>query len=144
LGIAAAVAALEAKSGVSFINEGARYLHRASLFPLVEAAVRARTLNELAHAFAAAGVCWSRYQGLAEAVSSSSPLFTANPIFSTVSHAGTGSYLTPGAAVRIPQEERARAASAPYLGEHTDEVLSDLLGLNGAEIGRLRDEGLVA
>jgi 2-methylfumaryl-CoA isomerase len=144
LGIAAAVAALEAKSGVSFVNEGARYIHRASLFPLVEAAVCTRTLNELTDAFTAAGVCWSRYQGLAEAVNSNSPLFAANPIYSTVSHAGTGSYLTPGAAVRIPQEKRARAASAPRLGEHTDEVLSELLGLDKAEIGRLRDEGLVA
>jgi 2-methylfumaryl-CoA isomerase len=144
LGIAAAVAELEAKSGVSFAGEGARYVHRASLLALVEAAVSTRTLSELADAFAAAGVCWSRYQGLAEAVNSNPPLFSANPIYSTVSHAGTGSYLTPGAAARIPQDERAPAASAPSLGQQTDEVLSDLLGLNRAEIRRLRDEGLVA
>jgi 2-methylfumaryl-CoA isomerase len=27
---------------------------------------------------------------------------------------------------------------------HTDEVLADVLGLSGAEIGRLHDDGLVA
>jgi 2-methylfumaryl-CoA isomerase len=33
---------------------------------------------------------------------------------------------------------------APTLGEHTDEILADLLGLSGAEIGRLHDTGTVA
>jgi 2-methylfumaryl-CoA isomerase len=30
------------------------------------------------------------------------------------------------------------------LGEHTDEVLADVLGLTDAEIGRLYDDGVVA
>ncbi len=30
------------------------------------------------------------------------------------------------------------------LGEHTDEVLAELLGLSDAEIGRLHDDGVVA
>jgi 2-methylfumaryl-CoA isomerase len=34
--------------------------------------------------------------------------------------------------------------AAPRLGEHTEEVLAGVLGLPAAEIGRLRDAGLVA
>ena len=30
------------------------------------------------------------------------------------------------------------------LGEHTDEILAELLSLSEAEIGRLHDEGVVA
>jgi 2-methylfumaryl-CoA isomerase len=33
---------------------------------------------------------------------------------------------------------------APVLGEHTEEVLADVLGLSGSEIGRLYDGGIVA
>jgi len=32
----------------------------------------------------------------------------------------------------------------PLLGQHTDEVLGELLGMNGGEIKTLRDEGVVA
>ena len=34
-------------------------------------------------------------------------------------------------------------AGAPRLGEHTDEVLSSLLGLSGAEVASLRDGNVV-
>jgi benzylsuccinate CoA-transferase BbsF subunit len=36
-----------------------------------------------------------------------------------------------------------RLSAAPNLGEHTDEVLSGVLGLTAAEIGRLRDAGVL-
>jgi 2-methylfumaryl-CoA isomerase len=124
--------------------EGARYIHRETLFQLVEDAVRARRSEDLAAAFDTASVCWSRYQALTQALSVDGRLFADNPIFSPVSHATTGTYATPGAALRIPSENRLRPGAAPRLGQHTDQVLSELLGLNGAEIGRLHDEGIVA
>jgi 2-methylfumaryl-CoA isomerase len=30
------------------------------------------------------------------------------------------------------------------LGQHTDEILADILGLGSSEIGRYHDEGIVA
>jgi 2-methylfumaryl-CoA isomerase len=33
---------------------------------------------------------------------------------------------------------------APLLGQHTDEILSGILGLSGAEIGKLHDAKVVA
>ena len=33
---------------------------------------------------------------------------------------------------------------APLLGEHTDEILADVLGLSDAEIGRLHADRVVA
>ena len=40
----------------------------------------------------------------------------------------------------MPREPVRRA---PLLGEHTAEVLADLLGLTDAEIGRLSDDGTI-
>lgn len=39
---------------------------------------------------------------------------------------------------------RARPPGADAAGERTDEILLDLLGLDGAEVGRLHDDGVVA
>jgi 2-methylfumaryl-CoA isomerase len=44
----------------------------------------------------------------------------------------------------IPQEPRRPVEPAPRLGQHTDEVLSEVLGLGSAEIARLHDAGVVA
>jgi 2-methylfumaryl-CoA isomerase len=44
----------------------------------------------------------------------------------------------------IPQDARRPVAPAPRLGQHTDEVLSEVLGLAAGEIARLHDQGIVA
>jgi crotonobetainyl-CoA:carnitine CoA-transferase CaiB-like acyl-CoA transferase len=44
---------------------------------------------------------------------------------------------------RFAGEEPAVPSGAPRLGEHTDEVLGDLLGLDGPELARLREEGVL-
>ena len=40
---------------------------------------------------------------------------------------------------RVPSEVK----SAPLLGEHTEEVLADWLGLDAAAVGGLRQDGIV-
>jgi 2-methylfumaryl-CoA isomerase len=40
--------------------------------------------------------------------------------------------------------ERKPAVPAPRLGQHTNEILGDLLGLSDGEIGKLHDQGVVA
>ena len=138
-----AVAALELALGVDFAaDEGQRFIHRDRLNPLFEAAFSSRSTAELAPAFETAGVCWSRYQTLHEALSHNPALSSANPLLTTIDHPG-GQYLTPGAAATLPASPRGEARPAPALGHDTDEVLATLLGLSSGEIGRLHDAGLV-
>jgi len=138
------VAALEAQRGVSFTaDEGARFVHRDALLPVVAGAVAARDAADLAAAFDAGGICWSTYRTLAGALAHEPKLFDGNPVFAPVAHAG-GTYPTPGAALRIPDDERSPPAPAPPIGADTDEVLASLLGLGDGEIGRLHDQGLVS
>jgi len=144
LGIGAAVAEVEAKLGVSFAtDEGLRFTHRAHLYPLFERAFAAKTAAELAPAFDAGGVTWGAYQTL-EAALDDPRLYRDNPVFSTIRHPSGLDYPAPGAMGTIPQDERRPAVPAAKLGQHTDEVLAEVLGLSGAEIGRLHDAGLVA
>ena len=53
-------------------------------------------------------------------------------------------YPAPGAMGTIPQDARGRVTPAPKLGQHTDEVLAQVLGMSGAEIAKLHDAKVVA
>jgi 2-methylfumaryl-CoA isomerase len=144
LGITEAVAAIEKELGVSFArDEGMRFQHRYRLFPLAEAAIAARTLAEIGPQFDALEMCWSRYQPMSQAVTSD-PRFTHNPVFSSVAHPSGHTYPTPGTAASFLGFERGIPTRAPRLGEHTDQVLAEVLGLSSGKIGKLHDNGLVA
>lgn len=145
LGLEAAVDGIEKSLGVSFAaDEGLRFEHRALLMPLVEAAMARRSARDLAQAFDARGVCWGPYQSLSQAIAHDGRLVSENPLFSPVSHPSGTTYPTPGAMVTFPQLPRAVAGSAPRLGQHTDQVLAERLGLTAAQIGRLHDQGRIA
>jgi 2-methylfumaryl-CoA isomerase len=144
LGIAAEVAAVEAELGVSFAaDEGLRFTHRARLYPLFEQAFARKTAAELTPALDAGGVTWGAYQPL-EAALDDRRLYKDNPLFQTIAHPSGLSYPAPGAMGTIPQEARGAVAPAPWLGQHTDEVLAQVLGLGSGEIGALHDQGIVA
>jgi 2-methylfumaryl-CoA isomerase len=65
-------------------------------------------------------------------------------MFAEVEQPGAGRYLVPGSPLAFGATERVPAASAPRLGEHTDEILLGLLGLSEAAVGALHDAGIVA
>ncbi|MDO8801112.1 CoA transferase [Phenylobacterium sp.] len=144
LGIVAEAAAVEAELGVSFAtDEGLRFTHRARLYPLFERAFAARTAAELTPAFDAGGVTWGAYQTL-EAALEDPRLFKANPVFQDVAHPSGLSYPAPGAMATIPQDPRGDVRPAPKLGQHTDEVLAEVLKMSDGEIARLHDAKIVA
>jgi 2-methylfumaryl-CoA isomerase len=145
LGLKDAVAALEHELGVSFAkDEGQRFVHRARLYPLFEAAFATRVTADLALAFDAAGVTWAPYQSLHEAVTSDARLYAQNPMFEQILNPSGLTYLASGPAASMPGTTRQPLVRAPRLGEHTDEVLAAVLGLSAAAIGRLHDQRLVA
>lgn len=140
LGIEAEIQHIEAELGVSFAaDEGLRFMHRDRLNAIAAAAIARRTYDELAESFSAKGVCWGPYQSLGEAVTAE-----PNPILTPVAHPSGFTYPTPGAAGSFGAGLREAPGRAPRLGEHTDEVLSEILGLSGGQIGDLHDRGVVA
>lgn len=144
LGITDEVDALERQLGVDFASdEGARFVHRARLDPLVDAGFARFSADELETQFAQAGVTWSRYQTLHQAVAGDPRFFSQSPIFSEISHPGGSSYPAPGAAARIPGEERGVPSPAPIMGANTDQILAEVLKLDSGAIGKLHDAGVV-
>jgi crotonobetainyl-CoA:carnitine CoA-transferase CaiB-like acyl-CoA transferase len=64
-------------------------------------------------------------------------------VWEILEHPGVGRYRMPGSPLGFSNVDRVPARRAPQLGEHTEAILADLLGLSAAEIGRLEASGVV-
>jgi 2-methylfumaryl-CoA isomerase len=144
LGVREELARIERERHVDLSREGDRFQAREAISAVLAPWFRARTLAQVGEAFAGTAVCWGPYQTFRQLVEEDPRCSTQNPLFSRLEQPGIGSYLVPGSPLQFSGEERLVPRRAPRLGEHTDEVLSELLGLSGAEIGRLRERGVVA
>ncbi|CAG9274695.1 CoA transferase [Paraburkholderia unamae] len=145
LELESAVAQLEASLQVSFArDEGLRFHHRELLFPIFERAIAGRTLADLKDKFAAKGVCWSPYRTLQSALADEPRFSTDAPLFQTLDHPSGHRYPAPGSAATFRGVQREAQVRAPHLGEHTDEVLAQVLSLSASQIGELHDAGIVA
>lgn len=143
LGIEAEVGAIEAARGTSFAkDEGERFRHRDALFPLVEARVAQRDHGELAAAFDAAGGCHGAYRTMHAAATD--PALAANPMFGSSPNPSGESYPAAGSFATLPGLDRLPPLPAPRLGQHSEEVLTERLGLSGGAIGALIDRKIVA
>ena len=125
-------------------DEGVRFDHRDALMPLIADAVATRKAADLGEAFESNAVCWSTYRTLKGALAEDAYFSDANPVLSKIEHVSGRSYLAAGFAGTSPGEVRKAPTPAHRLGADTDEVLAEVLGLDGGEIARLHDAGLVA
>ncbi len=105
--------------------------------------VEARTLREIGSAFAGTGVSWGAYQTFSQLVREDPRCSTDDEMWEVVQHPGVGSYLMPGTPLDFSAVPRVSVRRAPQLGEHTEAVLADLLGMTTTEIGRLERDGVV-
>ncbi len=143
-GINAALAELEESLTLNFDREGDRYRGREALVELLAPWFAERPFNDVASALDAGGACWGPYQTVREMLANDPDCSEDNPLFQRITQPGIGSTLTPAQPLDFSALQREELKPAPRLGEHTDEILTELLGLSSSEIGALHDEGVVA
>jgi 2-methylfumaryl-CoA isomerase len=136
--------ALGAKMGINLDSAGSRFRVRREIAKILAPWFHARMLSEVEGLFQHHGVCWAPYRTMREVVEKNPDCSTQNPMFSMVDHPGVGTYLTPGSPLEFGAMQRSEPVRAPLLGEHTDEILHDVLDMNEREIGGLHDDGVVA
>ncbi len=143
-GIATHLPGVEAAFEVDLRNEGDRFVARDALAPLIGRWIAARTVSDVAERFDELGVCWGAYQTFSQLLEEDWRVSEANPLFRDVDQPGLGKVRTAGSPLSFSAIERTPPEPAPLLGQHTEVILTEELGLTSAEIGRLFDAGLVA
>ncbi|HVZ44206.1 MAG TPA: CoA transferase [Ramlibacter sp.] len=129
--------------GLDLSEEGNRFRARAGIAQLVGEWMARLDFKDVATAFDRHGVCWTRYQSIAQLVNDDPECSPANPLFAKVDQPGVGEVLAPGIPLRFDARMRVPPAAAPKLGEHTEQVLAQLAGIDAAQFGRLHDRGIV-
>ena len=144
LGMEQAVANLGQRMALDLMKEGDRWTARKEITALFAPWFAARRLEEVAPLFDGAGMTWSVFRSFAQAVAEDPDLSEDNPMMRMIHQPGIGTLPIPGSPVTFSDLERMGPAPAPVLGEHTEEILGDVLGLGSGQIGRLMDEGVVS
>ncbi|HVO54614.1 MAG TPA: CoA transferase [Solirubrobacterales bacterium] len=141
--IGEACRSIETATGQDLETESGRFEARDLLAAILRPWFAGRDLAEVREAFAGTGVSWGPYQTFRQLVEEDPRVSTENPMFEAVEHPGVGEYLMPGTPLGFSGLQRQPVRRAPLLGEHTEEVLAEVLGLSQAEIGRLDESGVI-
>ena len=135
--------ALAARTGLNLRDEGVRWQLRAKITAILKPWFAARRVADFASRFDASGITWSKFQTVKEAVAKDPDLSPENPMFQSLAQPGLGRFPVPGHAAAFSDTARQAPAPAPTLGENTEEILSEVTGLDDMEIARLFDRGIV-
>jgi len=73
-----------------------------------------------------------------------SPEAAARDMVRTVPHPTAGSIRMVGSPLKLSATPVTEPVAPPLLGQHTDQVLGELLHLDGAALAALREKGVVA
>jgi 2-methylfumaryl-CoA isomerase len=143
-GSADAIAALGTRLALDLDDEGNRFRAREEIAALFTPWFAARTLKDAGAALDAARVTWAPYRTVRQAIAHDTDLSADNPMFAMMRQPGVGEMLAPASPLDFSRVARVPVAPAPRLGEHTDEILLDILGLTEHDVGVLHDDGIVA
>ncbi|WJY19390.1 CoA transferase [Alteriqipengyuania flavescens] len=138
------IAALEAELGVRFADgDTPRFENRERLAALFQSVAGQLDWPELERRMGAAGTTFERYRTPYEA-STDPVLVGENPLFGPSPDNPSGfDYPAARSFAHLGGEERGDPLPAPYLGQHSEEVLAEKLGLSSGAIARLIDAGTV-
>ena len=124
-----------------FATNEQRVAHRSSLVPMIADLLRARGTQEWLGALRAASIPCGPINDLAQVFGE--PQVIHRQLKISLPHPTAGQ--APGVRnpIRYSRSELEHRLAPPLLGEHTQAVLEERLGLGAAEVRRLRERGIV-
>jgi crotonobetainyl-CoA:carnitine CoA-transferase CaiB-like acyl-CoA transferase len=136
-----AIAEPELAAHPDYTSNALRVLHRRTLVPRLAEIFRQRTCKEWMSRLEAAGVPCSPVDSLRDVVED--PHSAAREMFVRTRHPEAGEITSMGAPVKFSDTPGHVGPPAPLLGEHTFEVLANLLGYDRAKLEALARDGAI-
>ena len=124
-----------------FADQAARRRHRAELDETVRSWARGQTRQAIWDGLRDLGYFGAPVLSLGEVIDD--PHVKARGAFVERAHPRAGATKLVAPWIRLSETPASIHADAPGLGEHTDQVLGDLLGLGSMELSELRAQGVV-
>ncbi len=124
-----------------FASMESRRENREALDGILASTTRQRTTREMSKLLDEFDIPNAPILGVGEALSSSHS--SAREMLTTAHHEVLGHIPLVGRSVKFPGNQQSRLRAPPALGQHTDEILSEVLGLRTSEIDKLRAAGVV-
>jgi CoA:oxalate CoA-transferase len=115
--------------------------HHAELEPVLSEALRPKTTAEWVREFDAIGLPCGPLNDIAQAAAQ--PQVRAREMLVPVRHPKIGELPLPNTPVKLSRTPGGIKGPSPELGQHTEEVLSELLGLSEAEMEELRRSEII-
>jgi crotonobetainyl-CoA:carnitine CoA-transferase CaiB-like acyl-CoA transferase len=140
--IARAIGRPELVDDDRFRTNADRLRNRRELDALIAAETRTRTVAEWEAAFGAGDVPHAPVLSVGQVLDH--PQARARGLVTEVEHTLLGRMRTVGRPINLPAHPDPRPAAAPLLGEHTDEVLRELLGCSDEQLAEWRAAGVIA
>ncbi len=135
---------LEIENNINLQDESIRWQWRHAITEIIEPWFNIRAVEDFADDFDKTGLTWSVFRSVKEALNVDPDLTEDNPLFKKILQPDAGEFLVPKHPANFSKVENSDATPAPALGEHTEEVLGDVLNLSDLEIANLFDDGVVA
>lgn len=143
-GTSDAMTALGVRLHRNLAHEGERFEAREEIAAVLAPWFAARPYADVRDVLNAHRVAWGPYRTVREALAEDADCAPGAGLFESVAAHGQHAYPVPTSTLGFAGTPRVPARPAPRLGEHTDEILLELLGLSEAELGALHDAGIVA
>ncbi|MBI3304246.1 MAG: CoA transferase [Deltaproteobacteria bacterium] len=124
-----------------FVTNPARVQHRPELIPLLQEIFATHEIAFWLREIAAAGIPCGPVQTIDQVFAD--PQVLARDMVWTMPHPTAGEVRLAGSPLKLAGTPVAYRTHPPLLGEHTDEVLTSLLGYTPEEVTRLRAAGTV-
>ena len=123
-----------------FRDAKTRWEHRDALNEIVTTWTRARTKHDVLAILGKAGVPSGAIQTTAEVLDD--PHLNARGAIDTIDHPTRGRFRLPSCPVRLSASP-AHTTAPPLAGQHTGDILADVLGFSGDEVVSLRQRGVL-
>lgn len=137
----AAIGRQELADDGRFSTNAGRVAHREALLDALRPRLSERGVDEWVRALTAAGLVCGPINDVPTALAH--PQLAARDMVVDLAHPSYGPVRVLGSPWKLSGAEIGPTGPPPLLGEHTERILGDLLGLDGAAIRRLEDAGIV-